>query len=162
MRKTLILTAVALIALAACSSTKKVYTANGATVTTDSSKNTVTVQSSEGTFKAGKGVVDVASLGVPIYGGATEDEGAFSVSGAKGSGQMVAFTTGDSFDKVYQFYHEKMPSGSEKMKMEEGDSSVAEFVTGDEKPGALQTMVMISKKGNQTSIVITKGSSATK
>lgn len=162
MQKTVIVALAAVIALAACSSTKKVYTANGATVTTDTSKNTVTVQSSEGTFKAGKGVVDVASLGVPVYAGASEDEGAFSVTGQKGSGQMVAFTTNDSFDKVYQFYHAKMPTGSEKMKMEEGDSSVAEFVTGDDKPGSLQTMVMISKKGSQTSIVITKGSSGTK
>jgi hypothetical protein len=162
MQKTLVVLLAAVIVLAACSSTKKVYSANGATVTTDTSKNTVTVQSSEGTFKAGKGVVDVASLGVPIYGGASEDEGAFSVTGQKGSGQMIAFTSNDSFDKVYQFYHDKMPTGSEKMKMEEGDSSVAEFVTGDNKPGELQTMVMISRKGSQTSIVITKGTSATK
>ena len=162
MQKTVIVALAAVIALAACSSTKKDYTANGATVTTDTSKNTVTVQSSEGTFKAGKGVVDVASLGVPVYAGASEDEGAFSVTGQKGSGQMVAFTTNDSFDKVYQFYHAKMPTGSEKMKMEEGDSSVAEFVTGDDKAGSLQTMVMISKKGSQTSIVVTKGSSSTK
>lgn len=163
MQKTVVVALAAVIALASCSSsTKKVYTANGATVTTDTSKNTVTVQSREGTFKAGKNVVDVASLGVPIYAGASQDEGAFSVSGDKGSGQMVAFTTNDPFDKVYQFYHRKMPAGSEKMKMEEGDSSVAEFVTGEAKPGALQTMVMISKKGNQTSIVVTKGTSASK
>lgn len=162
MRKILIVAIAAVVVLAACSSNKKVYSANGATVTTDTSQNTVTVQSSEGTFKAGKGVVDVGSLGVPVYAGATQDEGAFSVSGTKGSGQMVAFTTSDAFDKVYQFYHEKMPAGSEKMKMEEGDSSVAEFVTGQDKPGSMQTMVMISKKGNQTSIVITKGTSESK
>ncbi len=162
MRKILIIAVAAVIALAACSSSKKVYSANGATVTTDTKQNTITVQSSAGTFKSGKNVVDVASLGVPVYAGATQDEGAFSVSGAKGSGQMVAFSTTDGFDKVYRFYHDKMPAGSEKMKMEEGGSSVAEFVTGSDKPGAIQTMVMVSKKGNQTSIVITKGTSAGK
>lgn len=77
--------------------------------------------------------------------------------GAKGSAQMTAFTSSDSFDKVYQFYHSKMPAGSEKMKADSGDSSVAEFVTGSDKPGEVQTMVMISKKGDKTAIVVTKG-----
>ncbi len=157
MQRLLVCVLAGVIALAGCSSSKKVYTSNGATVTTDTKQNTVTVQSSEGTMKMGKDVVDPASLGVPIYAGATQDEGALSVSGDKGSAQMTAFTTPDSFDKVYEFYHGKMPAGSEKMKMDEGDSSVAEFVTGSDKPGEMQTMVMISKKGDKTSIVITKG-----
>lgn len=156
MRRVLLVAVAAAIVLAGCS-TKKVYTANGATVTTDSSQKTVTVQSSDGTMKMGKDVVDPASLGVPIYAGATQEEGGLSVTGAKGSAQMTSFTTPDSFDKVYEFYKSKLPAGSEKMKMEEGDSSVAEFVTGSDKPGEMQTMVMISKKGDQTSIVVTKG-----
>lgn len=147
----------AVIVLAGCSSSKKVYSGNGTTVTTDTNDKTVTVQSSEGTMKMGKDVVDPASLGVPIYAGATQDEGALSVTGAKGSAQMTAFTTPDSFDKVYDFYKSKMPAGSQKMKIDEGDSSVAEFVTGSEKPGDVQTMVMISKKGDKTSIVVSKG-----
>lgn len=158
MQKILIVALAAVIALAGCSSNKKVYSSNGATVTTDTKQKTVTVQSSEGTMKMGKGVVDAASLGVPIYAGATQDEGALSVTGEKGSTQMAAFTTNDSFNQVYRFYKSKMPAGSEKMKMEEGDSSVAEFVTGGDKAGEVQTMVMISRKGNQTSIVVTKGS----
>lgn len=157
MKRVLILAVAAAIALTACSSNKKVYTSNGTTVTTDTSQKTVTVQSSEGTMKMGKDVVDVASLGVPIYAGASQDEGALSVTGAKGSAQMAAFTTTDSFDKVYQFYKSKLPSGSEKMKVDEGDSSVAEFVTGGGKAGSMQTMVMISKKADKTAIVITKG-----
>jgi len=157
MKRLLITVLAGVIVLAACSSSKRVYNTNGATVTTDSKDNSVTVQSSEGTMKMGKDVVDVASLGVPIYVGAKQDEGALSVSGEKGSAQMTAFTTPDSFDKVYAFYHSKMPSGSEKMKVDSGDSSVAEFITGDDKAGSVQTMVMISKKGDNTSIVITKG-----
>ncbi len=157
MKRLLIGVLTAVLVLTACSSSKKVYSANGATVTTDSKDNSVTVRSSEGTMKMGKDVVDVASLGVPIYAGAKQDEGALSVSGEKGTAQMTAFTTPDSFDKVYAFYHSKMPAGSEKMKVNSGDSSVAEFITGDDKAGAMQTMVMISKKGDSTSIVITKG-----
>lgn len=157
MKRVLILAVAAAIAFAACSSNKKVYSSNGTTVTTDTSQKTVTVQSSEGTMKMGKDVVDVASLGVPIYAGASQDEGALSVTGAKGSAQMAAFTTSDPFDKVYEFYKSKLPAGSEKMKVDEGDSSVAEFVIGESKQGSMQTMVMISKKGDKTAIVVTKG-----
>jgi hypothetical protein len=115
------------------------------------------VQSSEGTMKMGQGVVDVASLGVPVYAGATQDDGALSVTGSKGTAQMAAFTTSDSFDKVFEFYKSKMPAGSQKMKVDDGDSSMAEFVTGSGKTGDIETMVMITKKGDKTSIVITKG-----
>jgi len=154
----ILLTATALaIALTACSSSKKVYASGGTTVTTDTKQKTVTVQSSEGTMKMGQGVVDVASLGVPIYAGATQDDGALSLSGSKGTAQMAAFTTADPFDKVYDFYRTKMPAGAQKMKVDEGESSIAEFVTGSGKAGEIQTMVMISKKGDKTSIVITKG-----
>ncbi|HKU68369.1 MAG TPA: hypothetical protein VJP85_11390 [Candidatus Baltobacteraceae bacterium] len=157
MQRSFVFLLVAAIALGGCSSSKKVYSANGSTVTTDSKHDTVTVQSSEGTMKMGNGAVDPASLGVPIYAGATQDEGAVSVSGEKGTAQMTAFTTPDSFDKVYEFYHGNMPAGSEKMKIDQGESSVAEFVTGSDKPGGMQTVVMITKKDDKTSIVITKG-----
>lgn len=147
----------AVIVLAGCSSSKKVYSANGTTVTTDTSQKTVTVQASDATMTMGKGVVDAASLGVPIYTGATEDEGSMSVSGTKGSTQVVAFSTPDSFDKVYEFYKSKMPAGSQKMKVDSGDSSLAEFVVGGQKAGEMTTLVMITKKDDKTSITITKG-----
>jgi hypothetical protein len=157
MRGAVLIVMAAAIALAGCSSSHKVYSSHGTTVTTDTDQKTVTVQSSEGTMKMGKNVVDPATLGVPIYAGATQDEGGLSVSGAKGSAQMTSFETPDSFDKVYSFYKSKLPAGSEKMKISSGDSSVAEFVTGSDKPGEVQTMVMISKKGDKTSIVVSKG-----
>ena len=157
MKRLLIVLIAATITLTACSSPKRVYSSNGTTVTTDESQKTVTVESSEGTMKMGKDVVDVGSLGVPIYNGASQDEGALSVTGARGSALMAAFTTPDPFNKVYAFYKSKLPAGSEKMKVDEGDSSVAEFVTGSSKAGTVQTMVMLSKKGDKTSIVITKG-----
>ncbi len=157
MRRIFLMAIAAAILLGGCSTSKRVYSGNGTTVTTDSNQKTVTVRSSEGTMTMGKGVVDAAKLGVPVYAGATQDEGALSVTGEQGSAQMTAFTTPDAFDKVYAFYKNSMPAGSEKMKVEQGDSSIAEFVTGDEKPGAVRTLVMITKKGDKTSIVITKG-----
>lgn len=157
MQRLFILVLAGAIAFTGCSSTKRVYSSNGATVTTDTSKNTVTVHSSEGTMKMGKDAVDPASLGVPLYAGATQDEGAISMSGSRGTAQMTAFTTPDSFDRVYTFYKSRMPAGSEKMKLEQGDASVAEFVTGGDKPGQVQTLVMISRKDGKTSIVVSKG-----
>lgn len=156
--KRLLIVAIAMtIALIACSATKRIYRSNGATVTTDTRQKTVTVQSSEGTMKMGKDVVDITSLGAPIYAGATQDEGGLSVTGARGSAQMAAFTTLDSFARVYAFYKGKMPTGSQKMRVDARDSSVAEFITGNGKAGEMQTVVMISKKGEKTTIVITRG-----
>jgi hypothetical protein len=148
--------ALALAALTACSN-HKVYSANGTTVSTDTSNKTVTVQTSGGTLTMGANV-DAASLGVPIYTGATQQQGgSMSVTSKQGSGQMAAFETSDSFDKVYAFYKSKMPAGSEKMKVDAGGSSMAEFVTGGDKPGP-KTMVMITQKDGKTSIVIEKSS----
>jgi hypothetical protein len=145
------------IGLTGCASSKHSYSANGTTVTTDTKQNTVTVQASGETMTVGSGVVDASKLGVPIYAGAKQEEGGYSMTGAKGSAQMTSFTTPDSFDRVYAFYHSKMPAGSEKMKIDSGGSSMAEFVVGNNTPGTEQTMVMISKKGTGTAIVITKG-----
>lgn len=155
--KRLLIVAIAMIALCACSTTRRVYTANGTTVTTDTRRKTVTVESSEGTMRMGKDVVDVTSLGAPVYAGATEDDSGLSVTGVKGSAQMAAFSTPDSFEKVYTFYKGKMPAGSQKMKVDAGDASVAEFITGNLKAGEMQTMVMISKRGGSTAIVISRG-----
>lgn len=144
------------IGLAGCSA-KRTYSANGATVTTDESNKTVTVRSSAGTVRMGRGLVTSASLGVPIYTGATQDDNAISVQSSKGSGEMASFTTADPFEKVYAFYHSKMPPGSEKMKVDQDGSSMAEFLEGADTPGAVQTLVMISGKDGKTVITVTKG-----
>jgi hypothetical protein len=133
------------------------YSANGNTVTRDTANNTVTVQNKQGSMTVGKNAVDPAKLGVPIYPGATQAEGAMSVTSKNGSGQMTSFESNDSFEKVYQWYKSRMPAGAEKMKLGSGDSAVAEFVTGDPKPGDVQTMVMLSQKNGVTNIIVSKG-----
>lgn len=157
MRNIALLAMTAILILAGCSSQKKVYSANGNTVTRDTANNTVTVQNKQGSMILGKNAVDPAGLGVPIYPGATQGEGAMSVTSKTGSGQMASFESGDSFEKVYQWYKSRMPAGSEKMKFGSGDSAVAEFVTGGTKPGQLQTMVMLSEKKGSTDIIVSKG-----
>lgn len=145
------------VAISGCASSKRVYSANGTTVTTDSSRKTVTVQSRDGTMRMGKDVVNGRSFGVPLYDGAAQDNGALSVTDSKGAAQMAAFTTADPFERVYTFYKRHMPRGSEKVKLDEGDASIAEFIVPPAAGPKIQTTVMISRKGDKTAIVITKG-----
>jgi hypothetical protein len=157
MRTFSVLAMICLVALAGCSSQKKVYSANGSTVTRDTNNNTVTVQNKEGSMTMGKNAVDPGKLGMPIYPGATQTEGGMSVTSRTGSGQMASLTTPDSFDKVYQWYKSHLPAGAEKMKFGSGDNAVAEFVTGTPKRGDTQSMVMLTQKRGVTDIIVSKG-----
>lgn len=140
MRRVFVLVLASSIALTACSS--------------HTPSNSVTVQNSEGTMRIGKNVVDLASLGAPIYPGAHQDESALSVSGVNSASQMAAFTTTDTFEKVCAFYRSKMPAGSEKLLIDHGENSAAEFVLSNN--NGAQTTVMITRKSDKTSIIITK------
>jgi hypothetical protein len=95
--------------------------------------------------------------GVPVYPGATaEDSGGIAMRSAKGSSEMVAFKTSDSFDKVYAFYKLHMPKDSEKMKFSKGYSSMATFQVGDD-AGPELTTVMITAKLGETDVLISHG-----
>jgi len=136
--------------------TTTVYTKNGTTtVTTANNGKTTSIQSQEGQMTVGQGAVDASKLGAPIYPGATQssDQAAANINVASGSSALAAFSTSDSFDKVYSWYKERMPAGSEKARFTQGTSSMAEFVTGQQPTG--QTMVMVTQKGAQTQITIT-------
>ncbi len=153
---------IAAVLLSSCSAHKTtVLTGDGtATVTTSDDSKTTTVDTKEGQVKVGKDAVDTSKLGAPVYpGAAAEDSGAVAMSSEKGSGQMVAFKTTDSFDKVYAFYKAQMPKDSEKMKFAQGDSSMATFQVGDDK-GPDTTSVMITAKSGETDILITHGTKA--
>jgi hypothetical protein len=68
--------------------------------------------------------------------------------GQSASGTVM--TTDDSFDKVYQWYQQNMPAGSEKSHMTAPVQS-AVFMTGD--PGD-QTSLTITTQGSKTMITI--------
>src|SRR5208283_4504655 len=137
----------------ACSSHKAtVYTTKDNTVVTqDASGQSTTVKTDQGTVTVGKSA-DPAQLGAQVYPGADANTaGTVSYTGANG-GAMSAFKTTDDFDKVYTFYKAQLPAGSEKMKMQSGDGSVAQFVF-DNTTG--ETAVQISGKPGETDIIIT-------
>ena len=145
--------------LPACSKrTTTVPTANGpVTVTQDNGSKNVSYQSKEGKVVLGQNAVDPASLGLPIYPGATPSEGgSLAADTNRGSAKVVTLQTKDSFDKVYAFYHTNMPAGSEKSKMSMAGSSMASFQIGNE-AAKMQKSVSIVGSGNSVTITLIVG-----
>src|ERR1700687_5304157 len=94
----------ALAVLPACAKkTTVVQGTNGpVTVTQDQANKVVSVQSREGKAVMGVGAVDPATLGLPVYPGATPNEsGSLAAQSKEGSAKILTLTTSDSFDKVY-------------------------------------------------------------
>jgi hypothetical protein len=89
---------------------------------------------------------------VPTYPGAvTQASGSSSNMGSSAAGQVM--TTDDSFDKVYTWYQQNMPAGSEKSHVTAPVES-AVFMIGD--PGKGQTSVTLTTSAGKTMISIAK------
>ena len=148
--------AVAALALAGCSHKVTVQTLQGSVSVDQSANGSTTIKSNNGEVSIGKGAVDPASLGLPVYPGATQskDNASVSVSDtSKGGGsQFVILSTTDPFDKVYEYYKGQLPAGSEKMKVSSGDSDVAQFQVGTDKD---QKVVMLTGAKDKTTIELT-------
>lgn len=87
---------------------------------------------------------------IPSYPGATtQASGSSSNGGQSASGSVMM--TADAFDKVYTWYQQHMPSGSEKSHMT-SPVQTAVFMIGD--PSTGQKSVTISTQGSQTMITI--------
>jgi hypothetical protein len=139
------------VTLAACSHKATITTSNGTeTLTTSGDNKTETITTKEGTVTVGQNAVDLSKLGVPIYPGSQQVSG-LAGSGMRGSGQMVSLKTGDSFDKVFQWYKSQLPTGSQQMTSTTSGSSFAEFVIA-----AHGAAIMLSERPNETDIVITQ------
>lgn len=111
---------------------------------------TSTLKGKAGELTIGKGAVDAATLGIPVYPGAKPSEaGSMAMADTvKGeNSQLTMLETPDSFDKVYAFYKGQMPSGSEKMKVETGSSSMAEFQVGDTGSADVKNVTISSSNG---------------
>jgi hypothetical protein len=142
------------LSVAACSKKVTVSTSQGnVTVEQGAGGQTTTIKSNQGQVTVGKGTVDPASLGLPVYPGATQsDQGSMSVSDAsKGAAsQLVMLTTTDPFDKVYDYYKSQLPAGAQTAKVSTGGSQMATFEVGagtkDEKG------VIIQESGGKVTI----------
>lgn len=93
-----------------------------------------------------------ASGEVPSYPGAVmQASGSSSNMGQSAAGSVMS--TDDSFDKVYAWYQQHMPAGSEKSHIT-SPVQTAVFMIGD--PGQAQTSVTISVQGGKTMITTAK------
>jgi len=158
MRKALVALA-AIAVLAGCTSHKTTVSSDGTTVQTNGTgdNQTVTVQGNGGSVTTGKNAVDPAKLGLPVYPGANQDQGSsMSGTGQQGSGAIVVLKSSDSFDKVYGWYKQQMPAGSQQMESTSGDSSVAEFQIG-KSTDKEQKSVTITSGSDGTSIMLISG-----
>lgn len=153
----LLLPLVAIAVLAAACSHKVTVDSNGTTVTSSDDNQTVTVQGKEGTAVVGKGAVDAAKLGLPVYPGANaSDNAGYAGTSSQGSTATVVMTTKDSFDKVYDWYKSQMPTGSEKMKTTADTGSMAVFQVGKE-GDTQQKVVTITSDKDSTTIMLATG-----
>jgi hypothetical protein len=132
--------------------------ANGpVTVSQDQGSKSITFQSNEGTSKIGVGAVDPASLGLPLYPGALPNpNGSLSSSTKAGTSSLLTMETADSFDKVYAFYKDKMPAGSEKSHVSAGGNQMASFQVGAS-GDKVQKTVNITTSGDKTDIMLMVG-----
>ena len=89
---------------------------------------------------------------IPTYPGATT-QASGSSSNMSGSAAGSVMSSDDSFDKVYTWYQQHMPAGSEKSHMTSPVQS-AVFTVGD--PGSGQTSVTIATQGSKTMITVAK------
>ena len=137
-----------LLAVTACSSKQSSNSSAGST----SASATSDAGSAAATSDAGGAAATATTAAgeVPTYPGAvTQASGSSSNMGQAASGSVM--TTDDSFDKVYAWYQQHMPAGSEKSHVTAPIQS-AVFTLGD--PGSAQTSLTITTSGAKTMITI--------
>lgn len=151
--RTVLVACAAVVLLAGCTHRQTFTTSQGATtVESNGASKSVTITTKEGTTTISANV-DLAKLGLPVYPGATQNQGGISGTTAQSSGEVVALSTSDSFDKVYAWYRAHMPAGSEGMHMSSPTGSIATFQIGKDGDKE-QRSVMITGEKDKTSILL--------
>lgn len=103
-----------------------------------------------GTYSAGNITVTASDLGVDIYPGATQQQGAVRVSTPNGSAITAVYVTSDAMDKVVDFYKNKLGTG---VSVYQSDKSAMLSSNSDDKKDSV--IVTISAESNgQTKVAI--------
>jgi|SRR5580704_16366150 hypothetical protein len=135
---------VAFVAITACNSKSS--------SSSDQSNAAATAAATEAGAAAASSSAPAAAGEAPSYPGAvTQASG--SSSNMMGSAAGKVLMTDDSFDKVYTWYQQNMPAGSEKSHVTAPVES-AVFTVGE--PGKGQTSVTLTTSGGKTMITIAK------
>lgn len=140
---TLSLALAAIVAVTACAGKSSSNSSDQSNAAATSAAEPTTTASAEATASAANG-------DIPQYPGATtQGSGTSSNMGQTTSGTIMS--TDDSFDKVYTWYQQHMPAGSEKSHMTAPVQS-AVFVIGD--PSTVRKSVTLTVAGSKTMISI--------
>ena len=137
----------ALVTVTACNSKSSSSTSDTSAVASSAAESPA-----DGESSAPEASASSAAGSIPSYPGATT-QASGSSSGAMGSAAGTVMTTDDSFDKVYAWYQQNMPAGSEKSHVTAPVES-AVFTVGE--PGQEQTSVTLTTQGGKTMISIAK------
>lgn len=103
----------------------------------------VSVNTPGGTFSAGNVQVSASDLGVDLYPGATQQQGAVRVSTPNGTAITAVYETSDPMDKVVDFYKSKLGSGASVFQSDK--SAVLSLASEDKKDNV---MITISNDGS--------------
>jgi len=142
-----IVAALAMTACASKSSSNSTDQSNAAATSAADSNSSVTTSATDSN---GSAATSAPAGEIPSYpGAATQASGSSSNMGQSATGTVM--TTDDSFDKVYAWYQQHMPTGSEKSHVTAPVQS-AVFMIGD--PGKDQTSLTITTSGPKTMITI--------
>jgi hypothetical protein len=116
----------------------------------------VTLSTPAGTYSAGNTKVTASDLGVDIYPGSTQQQGAVRVTTPNGSAVTAAYITSDSMDKVVDFYKGKLGSGAS---VYQSDKSAVLTLASDDKKTSV--MITVSAENNgQTKVAIMHSTSS--
>ena len=116
----------------------------------NSDQSAQTSSASSSTASTTSGSASKAVSEIPEYPGAeTQAAGSGSNMGTDAAGKVMS--TADSFDKVYAWYQQKMPSGSERSHVDAPVQS-AVFMVGETSSG--QSSVTLTAQGGKTMITI--------
>jgi hypothetical protein len=116
----------------------------------DNGKGGISVTTPGGTYSAGNTPVSASDLGIDLYPGATQQQGAVRINTPGGSAITATYETSDSMDKVIDFYKGKM--GSSASVFQSDKSAVLSLNSPDKKDSVMVTIS--AESGGQTKIGI--------
>jgi hypothetical protein len=104
----------------------------------DNGKGGISVTTPGGTYSAGNTPVSASDLGVDLYPGATQQQGAVRVNTPGGSAVSATYVTSDSMDKVIDFYKGKL--GATASVFQSDKSAVLTLTNEDKKDSVMVTI----------------------
>jgi hypothetical protein len=116
----------------------------------ENGKGGISVTTPGGTYSAGNTPVSASDLGIDLYPGATQQQGAVRINTPGGSAITATYETSDSMDKVIDFYKGKM--GSSASVFQSDKSAVLSLNSPDKKDSVMVTIS--AESGGQTKIGI--------